>query len=73
MFGVGSGKKLTAKEIKRRSAAAEKHGACFIHGTDPGKTDGYGNQSYRWWYAAPNRGEPFDSGVRKSVEAELAT
>ncbi len=72
MFGVGGGSKLTGKEIKRRKAAAEKHDATFVYGEDPGKTDGYGNQLYRWWFAGQNRGEPFDNRLRRDVEAELA-
>lgn len=58
-FGCGRGK--VAKRIDRAlTKLARKHGADFVAVDLPG--DGP-----RYWFAAPNRGEPFDRALAKEV------
>jgi len=64
-FGLSKpyAKRLSAAEVKRRERIAEKHGCDFIHGDMP---DGY-----KYWFAGPNRGTPFDGALAAEVMAEV--
>jgi hypothetical protein len=64
-FLFGSGRnKPSARDAKRIDAIARKHGAVFVQATLPGT-------GYQHWFAAPNRGEPFDSALARAISEEL--
>jgi hypothetical protein len=64
LFGSGNGRveSATANRIDR---IARKHGATFVSCSIPG--DGP-----RYWFACPNRGNPFDQATRDAVFAALS-
>lgn len=72
MFGLGDGwMGKTAAKIAR------KHGATLVNYCDPGCKCGYGCATdcpacKRHWFAAPNRGEPFDGDLSRAVMADLS-
>lgn len=63
-FGCGQGH-MSKAEASRRNRLARQHGAAFVTVRLP---DG----GQRWWFEAPNKGEPFNSALRRVVEAALA-
>ena len=63
-FGVGEGRVSDARG-KKIDAIARRFGATFTWIRLPG--DGW-----RFWFSAPNRGEPFDGMTRAAVFASLA-
>lgn len=77
-FGLGHGR-VTDKNAERISKVATEHGADFIRHADPQCSCGYGcrpfacRKSERYWFASPNRGEPFDSATAHEVIEALTT
>ena len=72
LFGPGPG-----YLPKRADAIARHHGAVLVNHCDPGCQCGHGctddcPAGRRHWFAGPNRGEPFDSAMSRSVMADLA-
>jgi len=71
-FGLGDG-----HLPKRAAKVAVKHGATLVNHTDAQCKCGYGcrphscKSSRRHWFAAPNRGEPFNSRLADAVLAEI--
>lgn len=63
MFGV-SRRKPSRKDAKKMERVAERHGCTFVEANLP--------EGYRRWFAAPNRGAPFDRQTENAVMAELA-
>lgn len=63
MFGSGTGK-LTAAERSIAERVAKKCGVSFAG--NPKMPDGH-----RYWFTAPNRGEPFDSRAAREVAEAL--
>jgi hypothetical protein len=63
LFGSGNGR-VNTRLANRIDRIARKHGACFVWATIPG--DGP-----RYWFACPNRGNPFDQATRDAVWGEL--
>ena len=60
-YMFGSGKvKINARDRKKLDRIARKHGAEFTNPTMPGDGPIY-------WFACPNRGNPFDAAVRDAV------
>lgn len=72
IFESGSGK-VGKREAARIDAIAKKHGATFVRYCGPecycGKNCGGCN--HRFWFAGPNRGEPFDSEMAKKTLFEV--
>lgn len=72
IFGLGVG------HLSRRTAKiARAHGATLVNHTDPQCTCGYGcagdcRSSKRHWFAANNRGEPFNRNLARTVMAAIA-
>lgn len=71
-FGLGDG------HLPQRVAKiAQKHGATLVNYTDAQCKCGYGcrphscKASRRHWFAASNRGEPFNSRLAEAVLAEI--
>jgi len=62
-FGCGFGR-IADKTAKRIDKIAREHGACFIATKIPG--DGW-----RYWFAAPNLGAPFDQQTAAAVWVDL--
>lgn len=62
-FGLGRGR-IPSKIAKRADAIASKHGACLVNPRLPG-------EGYRYWFAGPNRGEPFDRAMARAVLDDL--
>lgn len=62
-FGLGRGKVSAATE-RKVDRIARKHGADFVSVTLPG-------EGPRYWFACPNRGQPFDDATSKAVLEEL--
>jgi hypothetical protein len=62
-FGVGTGK-VPDVICKRLDKIATKHGATFTMVNMPG-------EGWRYWFACPNRGAPFDGAVAKAVLDEV--
>lgn len=61
---------------RKAEAAAKKHGATLVNYTDPGCSCGHGcarncKANRRHWFAAPNRGNPFDQRTEAAVRDEL--
>lgn len=62
-FGLGRGK--VADSIRDRvDDICRAHNVAFVNPTMPG-------EGPRYWFAGPNRGEPFDKALRKAVMADL--
>lgn len=63
-FGLGNGKvkSAIARKIDR---IARKHGACFVTYKEPG------TGKDRFWFACPNRGNPFDQATAAEVYSAL--
>ncbi len=61
-FGVSTDK-LTQKAIRLRHKIAKEHGAEFYACNMP--------EGFRSWFAAPNMGEPFDSGRAYDIQTAL--
>lgn len=61
-FGTGTGL-VSARAESKINAIAKKHGAGFTNHSLAG--DGP-----RYWFAAPNRGEPFNEDTATAVLAE---
>jgi hypothetical protein len=74
MFGI-THEKPTAAEARRRNRICRAEGGTgYIelnrqHGDVPSVNGG----NYQGWYEAPNRGEPFDSDLKRRVLARIAT
>jgi hypothetical protein len=64
LFGAGNGRVKT-RVADRIDRIARKHGARFVSCVLPG--DGP-----RYWFAGPNRGDPFDQAMADAVWGELA-
>lgn len=64
MFGAGRGE-LPVKIREQADRIASRHGATLNAPTLPGDGPIY-------WFAALNRGEPFDSQTARAVYADLA-
>ncbi len=64
-FSSGSGK-IPAQLASRIDKIARQHGARFVSVTLPG-------EGPRFWFAGPNRGNPFDQRMANDVMADLAT
>lgn len=62
-FGTGRGR-VSGRESARVDRIARRHGASFVAVSLPG--DGP-----RFWFACPNRGEPFDGATARAVMAEV--
>lgn len=62
-FGLGRGR---VKEPMRRRVdrIAARHGACFVNPNLPG-------EGWRYWFAAPNLGHPFDQATARAVADDL--
>ena len=77
-FGLGHGR-ISDARAKSISDIASRHGADFIRYAEPSCVCGYGCRPFccakaeRFWFAAPNRGEPFDSATAHDVEVALKT
>lgn len=63
MFGVGRGR-VDGEIVDKVQEVAEKHDCDFVHGYFPG--DGF-----RYWFAGPNRGHPFDREMGRAVIDDL--
>jgi hypothetical protein len=63
LFGSGNGRVKT-RLANRIDRIARKHGACFVSCVLPG--DGP-----RYWFACPNRGNPFDQATEQAVWEDL--
>lgn len=61
-FGVGH-KKLPAKTVKAARRIGADRGAEFVHVRMP--------EGWRYWFAAPNMGHPFDDQRARDVYADL--
>ena len=61
-FGLGNGD-LPAEFCNRVNEIAERHGATF---SNPNLPDGA-----RYWFACPNRGNPFDNATVDAVWSDL--
>lgn len=59
MFGV-SRTKPTRHAARLMARIAKRHGATLVEADIPGT-------GYQRWYAAPNRGEPFDRALARAV------
>jgi hypothetical protein len=72
LFGVGSGQ-ISDREAKRVEKIASKHGATFVRWCGPECLCGRncGGCNYRFWFAGPNRGKPFDEWMADDVLAEV--
>ena len=62
---------------RQAAKIAKKHGATLVNYSDPGCRCGHGcagtcPATMRHWFAAQNRGEPFDSTLAQKVLAEIA-
>lgn len=64
LFLVGSGQ-LSDETIKAADGIAAEHGVTFVGADLPG--DGW-----RYWFAGPNQGAPFDGQLRERVYSALA-
>lgn len=62
-FGLGKGR-VSDTERKRLDKIAEKHGAWFCPYRDPA-------EGPRYWFACPNRGEPFNGQTARAVMTEV--
>lgn len=63
MFGVG--RVRVSEELGMRiDNIARKYGASFVWTFLPG-------EGYRYWFACPNQGDPFDKATRDAVIAAL--
>lgn len=62
IFNTGTGT-LAPAEVRRRHAIAAEHEAIFVYIQMP--------EAYRWWFAAPNLGEPFDRARVAAVQASI--
>ena len=62
-FGLGRGR-LPEAFARRVDEVARRHGATFVNPCMPG-------EDYRYWFAAPNRGHPFDQATAAAVHAGL--
>lgn len=59
-FFFGTGRRpIKAREVKRIDKIAQAHGACFVCARLP--------EGWRSWFAAPNRGAPFDGQTEAAV------
>ena len=65
MFGSGNGE-LTDDAREQIDAIAGENDCCVINPKLPG-------ESWRYWFAGPNRGNPFDGAMRNAVMADLCT
>jgi len=63
-FLVGRGE-LSQATIEACDAIAREHGATFVHANLPG-------EGWRYWFAGPNEGAPWDGRRRDAVDAALA-
>jgi len=72
MFGCGNGQ-VSKRETARVDRIAKKHGAIFVTYCGPECYCGRncGGCNHRYWFAGPNRGEPFDSNMASAVESEV--
>ena len=61
-FGAGNGR-VSQREGKRCDKIAQKHGASFVWVAMP--------EGHRFWFASPNRGNPFDRDTAAAVMAEV--
>lgn len=72
LFGQGAG------HLPQKAARISKqHGATLVNYTDPGCSCGYGcsrgcKANRRHWFAAPNRGNPFDQRTEAAVREALS-
>lgn len=62
-FGLGRGKIPVVKE-KKIDKIARKHDCAFVAANIPGN-------GHMYWFAGPNRGEPFNSQIAKAVLIEV--
>jgi hypothetical protein len=62
-FGLGNGK-IPARIRDRADKIASRHGATLANPNLPG-------EGYRYWFAGPNRGHPFDQAMSEAVLADL--
>lgn len=62
-FGAGAGM-IRARAAMQIDRIARRHGATFTNTSVPGN-------GWRYWFAATNRGEPFNSAVAKAVFDDL--
>lgn len=72
-FGLGYGK-VSGREKERAKGIARKHGAEFVAYRGLECVCGRGCRNgcnHRYWFTAPNRGEPFDSMMVRAVLAEV--
>lgn len=63
MWGYGQGE-LSKTRGEKIDRIARKHGAAFTNPCMPGR-------GHVYWFAGPNRGEPFDRELSAAVEADL--
>lgn len=63
MFGLGRGN-VPAALADRINKIAKRHGACFTNPKLPG-------EGWRYWFACPNLGFPFDKATAEAVFADL--
>ena len=61
-FGYGTGK-VSATRAAKVDKIARRHGASFVAPEIP--------EGPRFWFAAPNRGEPFDRDTARAVLAAV--
>lgn len=62
-FGVGRGQ-LRAEVREKINALASTRDSYIINTNTPG-------EGWRYWFAGPNRGEPFDSSMKLGVMDKL--
>ena len=62
LFGAGNGR-VSQREGKRCDRIAQKHGASFVWVKMP--------EGPRFWFACPNRGNPFDRDTAEAVMFEV--
>lgn len=63
MFGVGRGE-LTSTAYRKIDKIAGRHGATVTNPRLPGT-------GWKFWFSAPNRGNPFDRQTSDAVFADL--
>lgn len=63
MFGCGRGR-INNKIATRANEVARRHGAVLNNINNPG-------QGWIYWFAGPNRGDPFDRAMANAVRDDL--
>ena len=64
-FGYGHGR-LSPQEYQRIADIIRKHGMTITNAKRPG-------EGWVYWFAAPDRGEPFNDELAKAVMAEVGS